>query len=162
MTVPLPQLEARLAALRESLSGAAPPPATDRAIAVAIARAQRAAGRGKARFGAHGFDAWIAWPVGLAAAITVLSFIVRSVPQEAGSGADPVGVTAAQAASFMPVVPIAELERAGDTLVVPARMSRMSLAQFGLPVNPARAADAIDTELLVRPDGAVLAVRFVN
>jgi hypothetical protein len=38
----------------------------------------------------------------------------------------------------------------------------MSLAQFGLPVDPARAADAIDAELLVRLDGAVLAVRFVN
>jgi len=46
--------------------------------------------------------------------------------------------------------------------VVPARMPRMALAQFGLPVNPARAGEAIDTELLVRPDGAVLALRFVN
>ena len=54
------------------------------------------------------------------------------------------------------------VERVGDALVIPARMSRLSLAQFGLPVNPARAADAIDTELLVRSDGAVLAVRFIN
>jgi len=38
----------------------------------------------------------------------------------------------------------------------------MTLAQFGLPVNPAQAADDIDTELLVRGDGAVLAVRFSN
>ena len=38
----------------------------------------------------------------------------------------------------------------------------MTLAQFGLPVNPARAVEAIDTELLVRRDGAVLALRFVN
>ena len=161
MTVPLPQLEARLAELRESLAGAAPPPSTDRAIAAAIAKARRT-GSGKARFGARTFDAWIAWPLGLAASITVLSFIVRSMPPQAVSGADTVGIAAAQAASFMPVVPSAELERAGDTLVVPARMSRMSLAQFGLPVNPACAADAIDAELLVRPDGAVLAVRFVN
>jgi hypothetical protein len=65
-------------------------------------------------------------------------------------------------ASFMPLVPLAELERAGDAMIVPARMSRMSLAQFGLPVNPARAADAIDAEVLVRADGAVLALRFVH
>ena len=65
------------------------------------------------------------------------------------------------AAEFMPVVPIADIERAGDTMVVPARLPRMTLAQLGLPVNPARAADAIDTELLVRRDGSVLAVRFI-
>jgi hypothetical protein len=64
--------------------------------------------------------------------------------------------------AFMPVVPVAEIERASDALVVPARMPRMSLAQFGLPVDPARADDAIDTELLVRRDGALLAYRFVN
>ena len=61
----------------------------------------------------------------------------------------------------MPVVPLADIERAGDAMVVPARLPRMTLAQLGLPVNPARAADAIDTELLVRRDGSVLAVRFV-
>ena len=62
----------------------------------------------------------------------------------------------------MPVVPREELARTGDAYVMPARMPRMALAQFGLPVNPARAAEPIDAELLVRPDGAVLAVRFVN
>ena len=56
----------------------------------------------------------------------------------------------------------AEIERTGDAYVMPARMPRMALAQFGLPVNPARAGEAIDTELLIRPDGAVLALRFVN
>jgi hypothetical protein len=59
------------------------------------------------------------------------------------------------------VVPIADIERAGDALVVPAKLPRTTLAQLGLPINPARAADTIDTELLVRRDGAVLAVRFV-
>jgi len=62
---------------------------------------------------------------------------------------------------FMPVVPIADIESATDALVVPARLPRTTLAQLGLPINPARAADAIDTELLVRRDGSVLAVRFV-
>ena len=46
-------------------------------------------------------------------------------------------------------------------MIVTARLPRMTLAQLGLPINPARAADTIDTELLVRPDGSVLAVRFV-
>jgi hypothetical protein len=62
---------------------------------------------------------------------------------------------------FMAVASLAEIESAGDAMVVSARLPRMTLAQLGLPVNPARAADAIDTELLVRRDGSVLAVRFV-
>jgi len=163
MTLPLPQLDARLAALRVALADEAPPPSTDRAVAAAMARAARA-GPAKAR-APRRFDAWFAWPIALAASITVLSFVIRAVPPQ--SPADPEAARAATqdlpaTASFMPLVPIAELERAGDALIVPARMSRMSLAQFGLPVNPARAADAIDTELLVRPDGAVLALRFVH
>jgi len=163
MTPPLPQLDARLAALRDAIADEAPPSSTDRAIAAAMARAAR---DGPRKPGAlRRFDAWFAWPLALAASITLLSFVIRAVPPQ--SLAEPGTAHAAvqdlpATASFMPLVPIAELERAGDALVVPARMSRMSLAQFGLPVNPARAADAIDTELLVRADGAVLALRFVH
>jgi hypothetical protein len=162
MTSPLPQLDTRLAALRDSLAGAAPPPATDLAIAAAIARSTRA-GRRRGSSAAPRLDGWMAWPLGLAAVITVLSFVIRAVPAPvaADRGGQP-ALQAAPAATFMPVVPMAELERASDALVIPARLSRLSLAQFGLPINPARAADAIDTELLVRPDGAVLAVRFIN
>ena len=48
---------------------------------------------------------------------------------------------------FMPVVPLADIERAGDAWSCPRAVPRMTLAQLGLPVDPARAADAIDTEL---------------
>ncbi len=165
MVPALPELDTRLAALRESLATAAPPPATDQAIATAVAKAARAPRR--AWFGSAPLDGWMAWPLGLAAAITVLSFIVRAVPPHGAAdtgtgGPQSAAQPAPAAASFMPVVPLNELERAGDALVIPARLSRLSLAQLGLPVNPARAADAIETELLVRSDGAVLAVRFIN
>jgi hypothetical protein len=166
MTPPLPQLDVRLAALRDSIVDEAPPPSTDRAIDAAIARADRAhrvAGRAPTLL--RRFDAWLAWPIALAASITLLSLVIRSVPPESPAESDGRRATVQdlpRTASFMPVVPLAELERAGDALVVPARMSRMSLAEFGLPVNPARAADTIDTELLVRPDGAVLALRFAH
>ena len=56
---------------------------------------------------------------------------------------------------------MAEIERAGDKMVIPARLARMTLAQLGLPVDPARAGEGVDTELLVRGDGSVLAVRFI-
>jgi hypothetical protein len=165
MTASLPQLDARLDALRETMAGESPPPSVDRAIAAAVARAERDRRRARQPSALRRFDAWFAWPVALAASITLLSFVIRSVPPQTLADPDPTRAAVQDlpaTASFMPLVPIAELERAGDALVVPARMSRMSLAQFGLPVNPARAADPIDTELLVRSDGAVLALRFVH
>jgi len=149
------ELDRQFAALKESVADAMPPEATDRAVATAIARAQRSPRR-KAR---PPGDRWLAWPLALAASIAVLSLIVRSLPPEAVV-AEPTA-RAAGSDDFVPVVPIADIERAGDTLVVPAKLPRTTLAQLGLPINPARAADTIDTELLVRRDGAVLAVRFV-
>ncbi|MFO1316499.1 MAG: hypothetical protein U1F58_12925 [Burkholderiales bacterium] len=159
--VPLPvpsDLDRRLAALRESVADALPPPATDHAIAAAVARAARRTPQPGPRRATG--DRWLAWPLALAASIAALSFVVRSLPPEAVV-AEPAAAPASAAAEFMPVVPLADIERAGDTVVVPARLPRMTLAQLGLPVNPARAADAIDTELLVRRDGSVLAVRFI-
>ncbi|MFO1302566.1 MAG: hypothetical protein U1F54_02480 [Burkholderiales bacterium] len=150
------RLDRAFAALKESVAGELPPPATDRSLDAAI---RVAAGRaGRAPRAANG-DRWLAWPIALAASIAILSFVVRSLPPEAVV-AEPIEVTAA-GDEFMPVVPIADIERAGDALVVPARLPRTTLAQLGLPINPARAADAIDAELLVRRDGSVLAIRFV-
>jgi len=59
-------------------------------------------------------------------------------------------------------VPPSELSQTDDAWVVSAQLSRMTLAQFGLPVDPAQAAEVVDTELLIRADGALLAVRFVQ
>ena len=153
--VPLPdsELDRGLAALKGAVAAASPPPETDRAVAAAIARAQRRPRPTGARS-----NRWLAFPLALAASIAVLSFVVRSLPPEA--------VVAEPAAAFggdefMPVVPLADIEHAGETLVVPARLPRTTLAQLGLPINPARAADTIDAELLVRRDGSVLAVRFI-
>src|SRR4029079_10400962 len=120
------------------------------AAAAARSRPHRPAGR----------HAWIAWPLALAATLAVVSILVRSllsVPL-----AETESVPPAARAAFTPVVPIAQLEATGDAIVVPARVPRMTLAQFGVPVDPARADDAVETELLVRPDGALLAYRFVN
>lgn len=154
-SLPDPALDRALAALRSSVATALPPVATDRTIATAIAAARRDVPAPKPHPVGEG---WLAWPLALAASIAVLSFIVRTVPPEA-IVAEPTSPVAAD--SFMPVVPLADIEQAGDALVVPARVPRTALAALGLPIDPARAADAIDTELLVRPDGAVLAVRFV-
>lgn len=151
--MPNSELDRRFDALKDAVATELPPSTTDRAIAAAVERAKRAP-----RNGARS-DRWLAWPLALAASIAVLSFIVRSLPPEAVV-AEP-AVVQASSDEFLPVVPMAEIERAGEALVVPARLPRTTLAQLGLPINPARAADAIDAELLVRRDGSVLAVRFV-
>jgi hypothetical protein len=149
-------LDRHLAALKESVSDALPPPGTGRAVAAAIAREQRSPARGpRVRNG----DRWLAWPLALAASIALLSFVVRSLPPEA-TVAEPASSLAADD-EFLPVVPLADIERAQDAMVVQARLPRTTVAQLGLPINPARAADAIEAELLVRRDGSVLAVRFV-
>lgn len=148
------ELDRRLAALKHAVADELPPPATDHAIAAAVARARRASAAT-----ARG-DRWLAWPLALAASIAVLSFVVRSLPPDAVV-ANPAAVSRPGGDEFVPVVPLADIEGVGDALVVPARLPRTTLAQLGLPINPARAADAIDTELLVRRDGSVLAVRFV-
>lgn len=153
------ELDRQLAALKAASADALPPPATDQAIAAAITRAQRKSARGSAIF--RNGDRWLAWPLALAASIAALSFVVRSLPPEAVMSEPAASIARSTADEFMAVVPLADIERAGDAMVVAARLPRMTLAQLGLPVNPARAADAIDTELLVRRDGSVLAVRFV-
>lgn len=151
-------LDAQLAALRHAFADARPPSGTDDAIAAAIASAQRKASttRPQRAVGVR----WLAWPLALAASIAVLSFIGRSVPPAAVI-AEPAIVRVSEVDTFMPVVSLADIQGAVETLVVPARLPRTTLAALGLPIDPARAADAVDTELLVRPDGAVLAVRVV-
>lgn len=159
IAVPPPsELDRRFTALKESVADAVPPPATDAAIAAAISRAARKSAMDPARTPAR--DRWLAGPLALAASIAALSFVVRSLPQEAVvAESAPAAMQASD--EFMPIVPLSDIEGAGDALVVPARLPRTTLAQLGLPVNPARIADAIDTELLIRRDGSVLAVRFI-
>jgi hypothetical protein len=152
------ELDRGLAALKASVADAQPPVATDRAVAAAIDRAQRRPAHAQAR---RAGDRWLAWPLALAASIAALAFIVRSLPPEAVLAEPAPAAASAGAGDFLPVVPLSDIEAARDATVVSARVPRMALAQLGLPVNPARASDAIDAELLVGRDGSVLAVRFV-
>jgi len=156
-----PLLDDQLRRLSDALADAEPPPKVDRAIAAAIA-SERSRSRSR-RANAHpAFDRWLAWPIGLAASIFAISFIVRQTPAE-----DLVpGVSAESlrqgAQSFTPVVSAEEIARSGDAYVMPASVPRMTLAQLGFPVSPQRIGDAVDAELLVRADGTVLALRFVR
>jgi hypothetical protein len=149
-----PALDDHLRALAAVVAERGPPASVDRAIAAAIA--SRARRPRQEQDSAH---RWLAWPLALAASIFALSFVVRQSPPD--NSLQPQALRAA-AQAFVPVASAEEIARASDTYLLPARLPRMSLAQLGLPVDPQRIGEAVDAELLVRPDGAVLALRFVN
>jgi hypothetical protein len=150
-------LDARFAALRLATADALPPAETDRAIADAIARARAARPQAtRARF------RWPAWPVWAAFATAAAIALVMLRPLPTAVVDDPLrAADSAADDAFVPVVPLADIERSGDALVVPARVPRTTLAELGFPVNPAHGADAVDAELLVRGDGSLLAVRLI-
>jgi hypothetical protein len=156
-------LDHRLAALRDASSTWEPPASVDAAVAAAIVRHRTAAPRATTRAPDRRS---LLWPLALAAAMAVLSFIVRSLPptDEPRSVQSDAAAKSADTArhAFTPVVSAAELRTVGEAIVVPTRVPLLTLAQFGLPIDPGRIDDTVDAELLVRRDGALLAYRFVN
>jgi len=156
------ELDRQLASLRASVALTGPPERVDRAIAAAIE-----ADRDKKRMPWSRWriarPAWLALSAAVAATLAIIVGVhydpTRSPVLDVGTA--PVAADSDRA-WFLPVVPVTELASADDALVVSAQLSRMTLAQLGLPVDPAQAADVVDTELLVRPNGALLAVRFVQ
>lgn len=147
-----PPLDTALADLREAVAGALPPPPVDAAIARAVARAQRRRIRWSPR------DRWFAWPLALAATVLVVSLVLRTVPRvdivpAAEAGGPP---------AFLPLASPDQIAQAADAYVVPSRVPRAALAHLGLPVDPSRADEPVAAELLVRPDGAVLAFRLLR
>jgi hypothetical protein len=155
MTAPL--LDDALRDLNVALADCSPPKRVDKAIASAIARAQRRRAR-SAR--SRVAERWLVWPIALAASIAAISFVVR--PTAPGEILAVSGEATARERAFLPLASPEDIEQSTDAYVVPARLARPALAQLGLPVDPARIDQPVDAELLVRPDGAVLAFRFVN
>lgn len=161
-----PRLDTALAALREATAGENPPASTDRAIALAIERAAKAR-RDPAERTLAARLRRLFWP---ALAFGAVASLVAALALQPGTHRGPDVTTVARgddgameaARSFLPLVPVAEIERSGEAWVVPARIPRIALAQYGLPIDPARADGAVSTELLLRRDGAVLAIRLAQ
>ena len=95
-------------------------------------------------------------------------------PALAGSAAFVVGIAAltmqpvalapavASPAPFIALTSMDTIEAESAAQIVAAQMPRAALADFGLPVDPARADQPVQAELLLSPRGVVLAVRFVE
>jgi len=114
------------------------------------------------------WGAWIAWPVSMTVATGFLSWMVYTNPAVAPEplpAMTSVEAAADDALAATPFVALASLDTISASSrneVVTATLPRATLAEFGLPVSPLRAAETIDAEFLVGANGGVLAVRFVD
>jgi len=160
MTMDENALERRIAALKQTLSQLDPPADIGRRLDAAIASAQRGKTRGKPRAEWRAREGWLAWPLALAAAIGIVTWTLRAPREGAPPEIPAAGVPAAT--QFIPLVPVADIAQTRGAYVVSAPMPRTMLSELGLPVSPTRAAEPIASELLVRADGTVLAVRFLQ
>jgi hypothetical protein len=176
-----PALRARMASLSAAVSTLQPPPALEAALHARMfaadahaARPAPAAAMRPARRQpslTERWAAWCAWPVSVAAAMGLCSWMVLTNPAVAperteahaaagaGSAGRPAGGTATP---FLALAAFEDFPAGVRSEVVAATLPRATLAEFGLPVSPMRAAELIDAEFLVGPNGSVLAVRFVD
>ncbi len=152
-------LDRQLDALSQELQAVAPPESVARAIGAAARSSRSLSSIRPAR--TNGRERWLAWPLVIAAAVAVIAWTLHAQRSEQ-SGVSPEKTNAPLATEFIPLVPVGEIVRDEGAYVVSTPMPRMMLAEFGLPVDPARAADSVSSELLVRRDGTVLAVRFID
>lgn len=115
--------------------------------------------------------AWIAWPVSVTAATGLVSWMVYTNPAVAPERLGPALTSYEPAAAdmaglaatpFLALTSFDAISASGRSEVISATLPRATLAEFGLPVSPLRAAEPIDAEFLVGANGGVLAVRFVE
>jgi hypothetical protein len=97
----------------------------------------------------------LAWALALPAAV-LAALLVGSVLLWPLPAARPA------ASHFMALAPLDAIAAERGAMVVPAQVPRAQLAEYGLPVDPARADEPANAELLMSRRGVVLAVRFVQ
>ena len=149
-THPVMSLNQALARAREQLQSQLPPPDLATQLQARVAKA-RSPGRPAARW---------AWSGAFACALLLVGSVALMLghpdtPQMASGGE--------RMAGFLPLVPEEDWP-AGDApaWLVNTEIRRDRLVAMGLPFDPARAGDSVRAELLVRPSGEVLAVRFLQ
>ena len=172
-----PVLRDRLAALRVASTAIAPPARLEDALRARLASAPHGVALANARpdpaWRAHAsswtarWANWIAWPVSVTAAAGLLSWMVYSNPPIApesmvGEGAANSVEDSRVATPFLALAPFGDIDPVMRGEVVRTTVPRATLAEFGLPVSPMRAAEPIDADFLVGSDGGILAVRFVD
>jgi hypothetical protein len=140
-------LDSRLHALRSELDTVHAPPALESVLASQFRRT-------------HGKRPTLWWmpPLALAATLGVVSWMVR-VPHAV---APAVQVALADPGPFIALRPLERIALEPSPTVVETEFPRALLADWGLPVEPDRAAEPVRAQLLYSPDGEALAVRLIN
>jgi hypothetical protein len=171
-----PDLTARLCRLRHASAALQPPSGLEAELLARLfprseTRESPPAATPRARVRrapslAERWGAWVAWPVAVTAATALLSWMVYTNPAVAPEQVIPAldssesRVRDAVATPFLALTSLDDIGTRGE--VVSATLPRATLAEFGLPVSPMRAAEPIHAEFLIGADGGVLAVRFVD
>ena len=99
-----------------------------------------------------------------AVAVALLTVVVVGTLLDVPFGVAPIAADVADSGGdgFMPVGNTAALATGSTAWLVRTEMSRQQLATLGLPFDPARAAERVPAEVLLRPNGELLAVRLVR
>lgn len=151
---PTATLRQALDQAREQLQQQRPPAELARAIQAHMATAPRPGG------GSPPLLRRWAWPGGLACALLLVGSVVLMIGDQAHS---PQPQASPHMAGFLPLVPKEDWPQGtAPAWLVQTELRHDRLAALGLPVDPARAGEGVPAELLVRPSGEVLAVRFLQ
>lgn len=160
-------LDCWLAAARDELARREPPPWSEgelrtrieerlALLAVADSRpALQPRARPRTAPAKRRFLVWLGAPAMAAGAFALL--LVAATLLRSGGGPNP-----ERSAPFIALTPIDAIAAEPDKVVVAARVPRAQLADYGLPVDPARADVPAQAEFLLSARGVVLAVRFVE
>jgi hypothetical protein len=140
-------LDSRLRGLRSELDSVHAPAALESVLAAQFRRTHRKRPQ-----------LWWMPPLALAATLGLVSWMVR-MPHPASP---PVQIAAADPGPFIALRPLERIALEPTTTVVETEFPRALLADWGLPVEPDRAAEPVRAELLYSPEGEALAVRLIN
>ena len=166
------RLDDWFAAARDDLSARVPDPMQEQQLlsrvrevralqSVAQARGEPDAHRARRASDVRPFFRWFFAPVFALALVIVLGFaVLMSAPQ------GPDGSTSMSSTSmrrpFLALVTSEAIAAEPSAVIVSSRVSSATLADYGLPLDPARADRLIGAEFLMSPTGTVLAVRFTE
>ncbi len=111
----------------------------------------------------EGRQRWLGWRV--ASAMTLVVAVVAALVIYASQVTQVSGTPTTTATSYTPFLALVASDAMAaerSAMIVPSQVSGAALADYGLPLDPARVDQPIRAEFLVSPSGLVLAVRFAE
>lgn len=154
-------MEPWLASARDDLASRAPDPMVETQLVARVRErgALRSVAAARPIDSGHTPGPWwtrlaFGLPVALAGVLAVLvvarALLPPAAPAPAGEAATP----------FIALVSNEALAADRAPVIVASQVARSALAEYGLPVDPARADEPVGAEFLMSRSGVVLAVRF--